>query len=244
MLSSIFILCGSVAVGIAQDVPAGCDANVQAWNDNGLERIVVTSPCRRNEQVHARYGVLQQETVFSDEGVAHFNIALTNERNPIILSYKVGKPDTVFFDTAGLSTVFRVTLQWDMPVDLNLHVVEPGGILNSKGDATANHAPEQYDLKGRLDLTDDGTGVSPFQESYVFPDRIGRPSDIFTIYVEDVSRGRVPSGRHCENGELAQIEFSLVIADQGKIRRQQFKLEPLPCGRTIEDRIYYFRPRL
>jgi hypothetical protein len=239
------MLCGAVTPVCAEEPPAGCDAAVvSAVNDHGLERITIRSPCRRNEPTYARYGILQEETAFSDDGIARFNIALTNDRSPITLSYKEGKPDVIQVDTSSLSTVFRVTLQWDMSVDLNLHVVEPGGTLNGKGDATANHAAEQYALKGRLDLTDDGTGVSPFQESYVFPNRLQQPSDIFTIYVEDVSRGRNPAKPHCENGELAQIEFSLLVVDQGKVRKQQFKLEPWPCGQPVPDRIYYFRPHL
>ena len=178
--------------------------------------------------------------MFSDKGVADFNVALANDRDPIILSYSGGHRESAV-DTASLSTVFRVTLQWDLPVDLNLHVVEPEGTLNGKGDAAANHAPEQYGLKGRLDLTDDGTGVSPFQESYVFPGRLDRPSSNFAVYVENVSRGRLPSGRHCENGELAHVEFWLLIVDQGQVSRKKFEWVPLRCNLQIDDRTYYLR---
>jgi hypothetical protein len=217
---------------------------VDAVNDHGLERITIRSPCRRNEQVYARYGLMQEETSFSPDGAAVFNIPLSNEPGPIILNYKDRTTNDIPVDTGSLSTVFRVTLQWDLPVDLDLHVVEPGGVVNGRGDATAGHAPEQFGVRGRIDLTDDGSGLSPFRESYVFPNRIEQPSEIFTIYIEDVSRGRVPSGSHCGNGDLALVEFVVLIVDRGKVRRQSFKLSPQPCGQSIPHPLYYFRPRL
>ncbi len=233
------------AAGLAQDAPAACEAAVTALNDHGLERITVTSPCRRNERISARYGVLRQDAVFSDEGVARIFVALTSERGPIILHYKDNKEYSVTVDTASLSAVYRITLQWEAPVDLNLHVVEPGGRIASGGDATVGHSPEQFSLRGRLDLDDDGMGLSPFQESYVFPNRLERPSDIFTVYVENATRGRIPSGPHCGNGEYAQIDFTLIIADRSAVpRKHQFKLPSLPCGQVLDDRTYFFRPHL
>jgi hypothetical protein len=241
----VFSLFGGLSAALAQGAPSGCGVpKVDAFNDRGLERITIRSPCRHDEQIYAKYGFQQEETTFSKDGVASFNIALTNERGPITLSYMDRTLDIVQVDTASLSTVLRITLQWDLPVDLNLHVVEPGGIVNGKGDATANHPPEQYGLKGRIDLTDDGSGLSPFRESYVLPNRLERPSDIFTVYVEDVSRGRSPSAAHCDAGDLAQIEFQIIIVDRGKVRRQPFKLIPVPCNQEIPDRIYFFKPRL
>ncbi len=235
---------GGAAATLAQDAPAACEAAVTAFNDHGLERITIASPCRRNEKVSATYGVFQQETVFSDEGVAHFAVALTNEQRPIIVRYKDGKTHSVAIDTSNLPAVFRITLQWDAPVDLNLHVVEPGGRVGGKGDATPGHSPELFDLKGRIDLEDDGTGLSPFQESYVFPNGLQRPTGEFTVHVENATRGRVPSGAHCDKGEYAQIEFSLLIVDRGEVRKHLFKMLPLPCGQPLDDRTYYFRPRL
>jgi hypothetical protein len=93
---------------------------VNALNDSGLERITIISPCRRNETVRARYGILQPETVFSDEGVAHLAIALTNEHASVILSYNDGKTYSVTTDNSSLSAVLRITLQWDTPIDLDL----------------------------------------------------------------------------------------------------------------------------
>ena len=228
-LWAAFLLLGSAAKGLAQDAPPACEPAVIAVNDHGLERVTVTSPCRRNEKVIATYGVLRQEKVFSAEGIAHFAIALTKDPSPVIVHYRDGTSSSVGIDTANLASVFRITLQWEAPVDLNLHVIEPGGKLGAHGDASPGHAPELFDLKGRIDLEDDGTGLSPFQESYVFPNALQRPAGEFTIHVENVTLGRTPSGPYCGTGEYAQIEFSLLIADRGEVKKRNYK-QTFPCG--------------
>jgi hypothetical protein len=135
----------------------------------------------------------------------------------------------VAIDTSNLPSVFRITLQWDAPVDLNLHVIEPGGKLGARGDAAPGHASEIFDIKGRIDLEDDGSGLSPFQESYVFPNALQRPAGEFTVHVENASLARPPSSPYCGTGEYAQVEFSLLIADHGEVKKHNFR-QTFPCG--------------
>jgi hypothetical protein len=221
---------------------------VAASSDRGLERITVTSRCRRGETVRAIYdGNLQQQTFFSDEGEARLAVALTGALTPITLSYQDGSTEDVPFAPGSfesLSSVYRVTLRWNLQIDLDLHVVEPRGILNGKGDATAGHAPGQFGVKGEVDLIDDGSGAGPFQESYVFTDRRARPADIFTVYVENVSRGRTPAEPHCGSGKFAEVALSFIIVDRGSITRKPVTLAAAACGRPLDDRSYYIKPRL
>jgi hypothetical protein len=247
VLLGAFMLRAAGAVGnAAPGLPAACGApDVKPWNDHGLERMTVTSPCRRGDLVRAEYdSALQQTAFFSDDGVAHLAVALTGAPGPITLRYQDETTSAVEIEAGSPATALRVTLQWELPVDLNLHVVEPGGRVNEKGDAAVGHAPEQFGFAGRIDLQDDGKGSGPFQESYVFPDRLQRPTDVFTIYVEDASRGREPAEPHCGKGRLAIIRFSLVIADRGKVSKRPFTLTPADCGQPLDDRTYYFKPRL
>jgi hypothetical protein len=268
-LSAIIMLAGLAATAAAQNVRVdstrdnsvrnistaddACPADavkteVMASSDRGLERITVTSRCRRGEAVRAIYGgSLQQQTFFSDEGEAQLAVALTDARTPITLSYQDGSTEDVAFAPGSfesLSSVYRLTLQWNIPIDLNLHVVEPRGTLNGKGDATAGHAPEQFGVKGEVDLVDDGSGAGPFQESYVFADRQARPTDIFTVYVENVSRGRIPADLYCGAGKFAEVAVSFIIVDRGSVTRRSVTLSPAACGRPLDDRSYYIKPRL
>jgi hypothetical protein len=132
-------------------------------------------------------------------------------------------------------------MQWDSPVSLRLHVVEPGGLIAAKGDAAAGHAPETFGLIGKIDLEDDGSGAGPFQQSYYLPNREDRPSDVFSIYVENVTRGRLPSGEYCEHGQYAQIAINLIVTDREKAMKSHFELPSLPCSQKLDDREYYTR---
>jgi hypothetical protein len=230
----------------AKEVQANCIPSVTQSNDRGLERITVVAPCRRNEPVRAIYNdSLQQETHFSNEGVARLAVALTDAPGPIVLTYQDDRRQEVVlapgsFD--GLSAVFRITMRWEAAVDLNLHVVESGGVPNGARDATVGHSPAQYGFRGRIDVTDDGRGSGPYQESYVIANR--QPGDIFTVLVENVSRGRIPSGPHCGDGPLATIPLWFVIVDRGVPVTKKVTLTPAACDQIMEDRTYYFRPRL
>ena len=123
-----------------------CPAEVTAYNDLGLERIKVVSPCRHNETFRASYGTFEQQAVFSDDGVATLAVALTDVRSAIVLTFQDNSEKSTPVDLSNLATVFRITIQWDMPVDLNLHVVEPRGTAGGRGDATVGHSPEAFGL--------------------------------------------------------------------------------------------------
>ena len=138
-----------------------------------------------------------------------------------------------------MASVTRITLRWDAPIDLKLHVIEPGGTAGGPGDAAVGPVSAAKPLAGRIHLVDDGTGLGPFQESYVIAG--GLPALSLVVAIENVSRGRVPSGEHCKNGELARVGYSLVIVDKGSVRRRSYESAPLSCGQQLDDASYYQR---
>jgi hypothetical protein len=225
----------------AQENASACDAALSVTHDRGLERIKIVSPCRHGETVRASYGTWEQQAAFRDDGTATLAVALTDKPRPIILTFRDGTQKEIQTDASSMAPVLRITLQWYAPVDFNLHVVEPMGVPGGKGDAVAGHAPEQFGLRGRLDLEDDGSGLSPFQESYVFPDRSNWPSDIFTAYLENVTRGKTPSGEYCGKGQYAALEVDVIVANRGKVTKSHISLRPALCGAPLDQREYYLK---
>src|SRR5271165_4263648 len=191
-LLTLFVLLNATSA-IAQE-SGGCGANVSSSIDRGLMRIVVASPCRRNETVRVVYGAWEKQSVFSAEGVAKFEFVAIDDKNPVIIAYQDGtfSPE-ISVNTSSLGSVLRITVEWDQPVDLDLHVVEPAGALGGKGDAYAKRPASALATIGQLDLTDDGSGVRPFQESYVISNPPESARELFRIYLENVTRGRIPS---------------------------------------------------
>ncbi len=165
--------------------------------------------------------------------------AITGADLPITLTYDGGKTAEIPIDRSNLAGILRVTLIWSAPVDLALHVIEPGGALGGEGDAAASRSPEQYGLIGSFDI--DARGPAGGQQSYILLSGQDKSAGFFTAYVENATRGRRPQGDHCGQGRYARIAAALIVTDRGKINKTEFELPALPCQQPIDDSEYYVK---
>lgn len=232
----------SGAPALAQQAGAvACPAVVDRGENSGLLTIRIRSECRRGQKVRATYGYTEFQAQFDAEGAAKFDIVLTEPKGEVVLQYTDRAQEKVDATFASLPVVLRISILWDTPVDLNLHVVEPRGIVGGMGDAAVVMPGAASRTLGKIDLNDDGLGFGPFQESYVLANRLQSPDVTFWIGVENASRGRVPAGAHCQGGEYAKVPLTIVVADRGVIKKRNFELVPQPCGLTLDDRAYFQR---
>jgi hypothetical protein len=227
----------------AAAAPSTCPAaTISVLDDLGLLRIRIQSDCHKGEKIYATYDTIEYTSQFDKNGLAIFSIPIVESQGNVLLRYQrdnAGDPGKLPFKSSTAGGAARITLQWEAPVDLNLHVVEPGGEAGKGGDAAVGPAGPAKPLLGKIDLLDDGSGFGPFQESYVIAS--GMQPATLVAAVENASRGRMPSGEHCEGGEHALVLFSLVIMEKGKARRRRYELSARPCGQPLNDQSYFQR---
>jgi len=240
-ISAALGVCSPSAILYAQQRAETCPASVSAVNDYGLLRIKVVSNCRRGENFRVVNGTWEREVRFSEDGVAQLAVPLVETRGQVLLSYQDGAWSEVSAATVALSTnAYRITLQWELPVDLNLHVVEPGGTVGGNGDAAAKTAGNARTL-GRIDLEDDGKGVSPFLESYVITSPT-QARELYSVHIENVTRGWVPTGDHCRGGQYAQVPVTVIFWDRGQVSQRNLRLPVPSCNVRLSPAEYFLKP--
>lgn len=239
--TSFALLISSPSASLAQDRAGPCPANVFVTNEYGLLRIKAVSPCRRNETVRVVYGTWEREARFSEDGVVQLAAPVIEAKGQVLLSYLDGSwSEAIPGAPAQVANALRITLQWDAPVDLNLHVVEPGGSVGGRGDAVAGGTPGGNGTMGRIDLEDDGKGVSPFLESYLITNP-AKARELFSVHVENVTRGWVPAGDHCRGGQYAQVPITLVVWDHGQTSARNIRLPIASCNMRLAPAEYFIK---
>jgi hypothetical protein len=219
-------------------VKGDCASSFRISDDAGLARIELKSDCRRGEKIRAAVGTSEQVAEVDQTGTARFVIILTQPATQISILYQDGSSELVDARFATSQQVMRITLQWFAPVDLDLHIIEPRGIVGGSGDSASAPTTLQF---GKQDLVDNATGFGPFKESYVVADRVRHASAVFAVAIENVSRGRVAMGAHCLGGELAKVAVSLTVIDRGEIKHRNIELPTFTCGQKLSDTEYYQR---
>ncbi len=221
-----------------------CVTTVQSKDERGAIRLSFESGCRANEKVRVTLGIREQQLRLDDKGSGTIVFIVTEPANRFDVLYQDGSTAEVTAIASGLNDIMRISLLWSAPVNLDLHVLEPRGLIGGKGDATRGRNAVEFNLKGTIDIEDDGSGLGPFRESYLFPGRIAEPESIFSIFVENVTRGRLPESDYCGSGEFAKIELTVIILDRGKVREQPFEMAAAPCGAHLGDQVYFHRLNL
>jgi hypothetical protein len=237
---TMFALMVAAAFETSTAALAACAAKVTAEDRDGLAYVKVDAPCRSGERIRATLDTTDYLGQFDSKGSALVVVPVHTPQSAIAVAFEDGTSETVQANFAHHKDVLRVTLEWDAPIDLDLHVLEPGGRLEGPGHLSSRQKAGDLTL-GRLELTSDGRATGPFIESYVFPRRIDLPRDTFGAFVEYASRGRVPSGDACGQGQYARIQFTVTIVDHGTVRRQEYEIPPATCGVALQPRAMLIR---
>jgi hypothetical protein len=236
-LAAYVVMFGGFA---ASSAGAACPTKIDAADRDGLAVVTVVSPCRAGQTVRATLGTLDVSAAINPAGEARIAIPVTAATNQISVTFEDGASEAVDVGFARIDDVLRITLEWDAAVDLDLHIVEPGGRIGGSGHVAAPVFGKEVTL-GFLEVTSTGRELAPHFESYVFSRRADAPRETFGVFVEFVTRGQVPQGETCGAGTLARIQFTVTILDRGKLKRQDFEIPPATCGLTLDQRARFVR---
>ena len=219
----------------------------------GLAQIIIESPCRRSQTVAVHYGAFDLARKFGASGQASFALDLfLGPKASLQLGFADGSTQPVQLPDQDLSTVSKIALIWQAPVDLDLHAIESGGAFGKAGhrwqgaasslDATNAEVAATGHGAGYISTTDDGTHDGSRIEVYTFVHSPEQDSGAVTMLIDYASRGATPSGDKCGTGALAEIPFDVVVLDhKGKIRTESSLIPAQPCGVPLTQPVRYLR---
>lgn len=218
---------------------SSCSDNINYEVSNGTLHIYVTNHCRKGRQVTFEYEGKKYTAAFNNDGVADKKISLFKIINDITYDTIDGDTRHIEIRLSSLQDIIKVTLIWDDPVDLDLHVLEPntaGNIMTtSPGHIFFHNKNEHHDSGlGFLDIDDTASGSGQHQENYVV-EKSKLSHGILDVRVDYFARGNTPSGDKCGNGSLSTIPFKLIVMNQGVVDNEvNYRVKSQPCNIQLQ----------
>lgn len=213
--------------------PRGCADQVSVSEARGVVDFDISSPCRGGAVVPVTAGRLSLQATLDKNGKARLRIPLFQESTEIAWTSVDGaiKTETVRFN--GIRDAFRIALVWRQPVDLQLHVVEPGGNVNGETGHVWRKRPND-DLKsgiGSLQIDAEGNPGAERIEVYdVAPARNPR-SGLFKVHVDFAARGDIAAAPYCGTSETAAPGFEIWVLRYGRLEQpRRFGFRAEECG--------------
>jgi hypothetical protein len=235
-LGCILTTCAAAAA----QTPATCSnldrlgaTRLQVNEQSARATVDVLQPGGAGRRVEVDYGDEAFIGVIGRDGKAQISFALTSATNEFDIQLSETPAVRCKLDVPEFKKVYRAILRWRDPIQLDLHVIEPGGRLGGAGDVGPNqtHGLGQMDLIGHVPV-DGGTS----ETSYVVPDGSTlAPDRIFEFRVEYVTRGMKPVLPYCDDGALASAQMELIIIDRGVATNTNVGTNRLHCGVAVPE---------
>lgn len=221
----------------------GCADQVSLNEARGVVDFRITSPCRPGAAFSVNAGPLSLQTAFDKEGKARLQIPLLQESTDVTWTAGDGTTKTEPVRFAGARDAFRIALVWRQPVDLQLHVVEPGGSVNGEKGHVWRKQPNE-DFKsgvGSLQIDADSAAGASRVELYDVPPARNPHNGLFKVYVDFAARGDVAAAPYCGTGEMAAPSFEIWVLRYGRRdNARRFGFRPEECGSPPKTRPSYF----
>jgi len=234
-----FLILATIASAAAQ-TQATCSnldrlgtTHIQVNEQLARATVEVLQPGGAGRRVEVDYGDEAYIAMVGRDGKAQIGFGLTAAANEFDIQLSETPPIHCKLEVPEFKKVYRAILRWRDPIQLDLHVIEPGGRLGGAGDVGPSqpHGLGQMDLIGHVPL-DGGTS----ETSYVVPDGSTlAPDQIFEFRVEYVTRGMKPALPYCDDGALASAQMELIIIDRGIATNTNVGTNRLHCGVAVPE---------
>ncbi len=195
--------------------------------------VEIAQPGGAGRRVEIDYGDEAFFGTIGKDGKAQISFGLTAATNAFDIQLSEMPAVRCKIDVPEFTKVFRVILRWHDPIQLDLHVIEPEGLLGGPGDIGPNQPRGfgQMDMIGRPP-TEGGTA----ETSYVVPDGSTlAPDRVFEFRVEYVTRGMKPALPYCDDGAMASAQMELIIIDRGVATSTNVGTNRLRCGVAVPE---------
>lgn len=210
--------------------------------DGGRMRLMASAECRANQSVHISYGGAELVRAFDAAG--NLDVVLdcfAGAGSVVEVRLTDGTRKQLPVTAKDLDKVSKVAVIWRAPINLDLHVFEYAARFGQPGHVWANATSTLEEAQGRaradrrghgfLSSTDGEHSVGDKIEVYTLLHEEAQTSGAIGLALDYATRGDVPTGATCGSGDLAEIDFQVVILPRGgKAARQGGVLTRAECG--------------
>ncbi len=221
----------------------------------GRIEINLKSLCLSGRNVTFTYASHQFVRAVGSNGELQFVLDLFEGAAPLALKLPDGATTPVDLSGVDFKGVSKVAVLWSTPVNLDLHAQEylasrgsPGHVwANSPGSLDQSQAAARDGNKARgfIGMSDDGQGEGTHAEVYSFLHNPNQRNGSVTLIIDYETRGDVPSGRYCGDGDLARIEVQVVrLRPGGRVEKETVRFGAVPCGQKVPEATRFNRDLL
>ncbi len=247
---------GSIAAtesAAASAAPAACGAHsiVTEALDGGMMRVVITAPCRANQDVQLAYGGANLIRRFDPEGRLDYMLdCFAGATSELTVTFADGASERRPVVAGDLDRLSKVAVIWNAPVNLDLHAFEYSAAFGRAGHvweraASTPVAAREIMLGGRrgrgyLSTIDDGRSIGDKLEVYTFLHHDEQSSGVVAMGLDYATRGEMPAGMTCGSGTFAEVRYQVVtLGRRGQIARENGILSAAPCGARIGAQVRF-----
>lgn len=219
--------------------PASCADEVSVKEAAGVADLQITNPCRKGTTLNVKAGQIALPLTFDQAGTAQARVPLFDEVTELSWKAGDGTNKTQAVRYSGFREAFRIALIWRKPVDLQMHIVEPGSTVNASQGHISRALPNN-DLGaglGRLMLDAGSQKGGERIEVYDLPANRNPRSGLFKVYVDFAARGNQAAAPYCGESELAEPSFEIWVLRYGQLEKpRRFGFRAAECGAPIKGR--------
>lgn len=222
-------------------------AQLRVSQQYGRVVVELNRPNSTGRKVEIDYGDESYIGQFDRDGKARIGFALIAAKNDIDIRIVETPTISCKIDVPEFDKLYRVVMRWRDPIQLDLHVIEPGGTLGDVGDVSpARTNTNLSEGIGQMDVIS-GAPVdgATSETSYVVRENSAIPADsVFGFRAEYVTRGMKPVLPYCDDGGLAMPQVDLIIIEKGKVTTSKLGTNRLHCGDAVPEnrRLMVLRP--
>ena len=109
------------------------ETQLRVTQQSGRALVELTRPNSTGRKIEIEYGDESYVGRFERDGRARLGFALTDAKNEISIRMSETPAITCKIDVPDFAKIYRVILRWRDPIQLDLHVIEPGRRMGEFG---------------------------------------------------------------------------------------------------------------
>jgi hypothetical protein len=205
---------------------APCEDRSAFTEDRGLVDVVLSNPCRKGGAARIEAEGLTLRAMFGDDGHARVLVPLFHSEGDIRWQAADETMQNKHVRFAGVRDALRVAVIWHDPVDLDLHIVEPGATF---GAPRGHLSPDRLTSGlGVMHVSHRSEPTGDRIEVYDLPPERNPHDGLFKVYVDVAAPDTATRSAAC--GDLAGPEFQLRVLRYGDVDNQNFGFKKTACA--------------